>query len=151
MFATSAQLALAIVRDPDEDTYADYSDDVIVTGSSGTSVFHGNRQMAHIIYLGRSQLLDSPAITNLNLIIDLASPAGDDVALKWEIWTGTSWQDITPSNPGNDQTRNLRQSGTVQIQFGQVPAAQTKPVGGTSKMWICCRLLTPITPSSTQR
>ena len=149
MVATSAQLALAVVRDPDEDACADYSSEIIAVGSSGTSVFHGNRQIAHDLYLGVSQFLNSPAIANLTLIVDLSAPAGDEIALKWEIWTGAEWRDITPSDSIRDGTRNLRQSGA--IQFGPVPAAQTLSFGGTSKEWIRCRLLTPITNSSSPR
>lgn len=149
LVATTAQLAAAIVRDPEEDTYADYSDAIITTGSSGTSVFHGNQQIAHILYLGQNQFLDSPGVTNLSLTFDLQSPAGDDLNLKWEIWSGTQWQDITPSDPAKDGTNRLHQSGT--IQFGKVPAAQTTPVSGISKEWIRCRLLTPITRASAPR
>jgi hypothetical protein len=116
-------------------------------GSSGTSVFHGNRQMAHTLYLGLNQFLNSPNISDLDLIVDLKSPAGDDVALKWDIWNGAEWQDVTPSDSAG--TRNLRQSGA--IQFGRVPAAQTTSVGGMPKEWIRCRLSTPITNSSALR
>jgi hypothetical protein len=146
MIATSAQLMRVLVRDPDEDTYAEYSD--ITAGRPGTSVFHGNQPIAHTFYLGRSQFLDSQAIVKLNLIVDLKSPAGDDIALKWEIWTGATWTDITP-HPADDGTRNLRQSGT--IQFGRVPAGQATSVAGTLTMWMRCRLVTPITSGSTVR
>ena len=151
LMATSAQLALALVIDPEEDAYADYSNDIITTGSSGTSVFHGNRPISHILYLGQSHFLDSPGIANLSLIFDLQTPAGDDLTLKWEIWNGAKWQDITPSNPALDGTRSLRQSGT--IAFGRIPVAQPTAVGGIVKKmeWIRCRLLTPITRSSVPR
>jgi hypothetical protein len=151
LVATAAQLALALVRDPEEDTYADYSKDIITTGSPGTPVFHGNRQIAHILYLGHSHLLDSPGIANLSLIfdiIDLQLPARDDFKLKWEIWNGLRWQEITPPAT-TDQTRSLRQRGT--IDFGQIPAVPTTKVGGISKEWIRCLLLTPITRSSVPR
>jgi hypothetical protein len=148
LVATSADLALAFVRDPEEDTYADYSDDIIATGSSGTPVFHGNRQIGHILYLGQSQFLNSPAIASLRLVVDLESPAGDEIALAWEIWNGAAWQDITPSLV-SDATNGLKNSGT--IAFGGIPAVQTSLVGGVSKEWIRGRLLTPITPSSDPR
>jgi hypothetical protein len=146
LVATAAQLVLATVRDPEEDTYADYSNDIIITGSSGTRVFHGNRQIAHILYLGQSTFLDSPGITKLSVIFKLKSPAGDGLNLKWELWNGTDWQDITPVK---DETKNLSKSGT--IEFGNIPEAQATQVGGISKEWIRCRLLTPITRSSIPR
>ena len=149
LVATAAQLALAMVRDPDEDTYADYSDDIVATGGAGTAVFRGNRQTAHIFYLGQSQFLNSPGISDLSLKFDLHSPAGDEIDLRWEIWDGTQWRDITPSDPSKDGTKRLGQAGT--IDFGQIPAAQATPIGGFSKEWICCRLLTPITRSSSPR
>jgi hypothetical protein len=138
LVATAATLVSAIVRDPDDDTYADYSKAIIATGSSGTPVFHGNQPIAHVLYLGQSHVLDSPAITSLSLIVDLQSGAGDDLALEWGIWDGIAWRKITPSTDG---TQNLRQSGT--IVFGTVPAAQPTAVEGIE--WIRCRLLTPIT------
>ena len=76
LVATSAELALAFARDPEEDTYADYSDDIIATGSSGTPVFHGNQQIGHILYLGQSQFLNSPAISSLRLVVDLRVARG---------------------------------------------------------------------------
>ena len=145
LVATAAQLALAFVRDPEEDTYADYSNDIIA-GSSGTRVFHGNRQIAHVLYLGHSSFLDSPGITKLSLIFKLTSPAADGLDLKWEIWNGTDWQETAPVT---DETDELNQSGT--IEFGKIPEAQTIQVDGISKEWIRCRLLTPITRSSVPR
>jgi Baseplate J-like protein len=153
LVVATAQPALAIVRDPEEDTYADYSNDIVVTGSSGTPVFHGNKPIAHILYLGQSQFLNSPGISSLSLILDLQPSAGDDLNLKWEIWNSTEWQDITP-DPANDGTNNLRQSGTIKFERtapAKVPAAQATTVGGIIKEWIRCRLLTPITRSSAPR
>jgi len=148
LVVTAARLAWAFVRDPDEDTYAHYSNDILAAGSAGTPVFHGNRQVVHVLYLGKADFLDSPAITDLRLVFDLASPAGDDLDLAWEIWSGTKWQDITPA-PGNDGTRSLSRSGT--IDFGKVPAARATTVGKVSTEWMRCRLLTPITPSDGPR
>jgi hypothetical protein len=145
LVATSAELALAFVRDPEEDTYADYSDDIIAKGSSGSPVFHGNRQIGHILYLGQSQFLNSPGIASLSVVVNLVSPAGDDIALRWEIWNGVKWQDMTPFLT-SDASNRLKNSGA--IAFAKIPTAQISSVGGVSKEWIRCRLLTPITPTS---
>ncbi len=149
LVATAAQLAWAIVRDPDEDTYADYSNDIIAAGSFGTDVFHGNQPMEHILYLGTSQFLNSSGISKLSLTFVLAAPVSDALSLKWEIWNGTAWTDITPSDSANDGTERLHKSGT--IQFVKVPAAQPVPINGLVKEWLRCRLLTPITRSSLPR
>ena len=148
IFATAAQLAYALARDPDEDSWADYSGDILGAESSGFPVFRGNQPMTHCLYLGQTGFLNSRAASNLSVAVDLASPAGDDVALKWEIWTGGEWQDISPGL-AQDGTRSLRQSGI--IQFGRIPAAQAMAVAAVSKEWIRCRLMTPITQSSTPR
>ena len=148
LVVTAAQLAFAIVRDPEEDTYADYSNDILVTGSSASPVFHGNQPVDHILYLGVSQFLSSPSITNLSLILNLQPPAGETIVLKWELWNGTAWQDITPAS-ASDGTAAFHQSGT--IQFGKVSASQARTVNGISNEWIRCRLLTPITQSPTPR
>jgi hypothetical protein len=149
LIATSAQLAYVFVRDPGNDAYADYSD--ITTGLPGTPVFQGNQPMAHALYLGFSQFLDSPAIANLNFFVepvDRGAPAVDPIALTWEIWTGAAWTDITP-NRAVDSTSNLRRFGV--IEFGGVPAAQATSVAGISAMWVRCRLRTPITSGPTAR
>jgi len=54
---TVAQLVLALVRDPEEDTYADYSNDIIINGKfRKRAFFHGNRQTAHILLPGTKQV-----------------------------------------------------------------------------------------------
>ena len=148
IFATAAQLAYALTRDPDADLWADYSGEILGAVSSGSPIFRGNQPATHCLYLGQTGFLNSPAVSNLSIVVDLASPAGDDIALTWEIWTGDGWRNISP-DPGRDGTRSLRQSGA--IQFGQVPPAQAAAVAGVSKEWIRCRLLTPISPSPTPR
>ena len=145
LVATSAQLASAIVRDPEEDTYADYTSDLITTGSPGAPVFHGSHPIDHVLYLGKSNFLNSPGITGFQLTFDLLSPAGDGLNLRWEIWDGSAWHDITPT-PANDGTKSLHQSGT--IQFGKVPAAGLSQQNGISQEWVRCVLLTPISQSS---
>jgi hypothetical protein len=163
LVATAAQLALVFVRDPQQDTYADYSNEIVVTGDSPTPVFHGNRQIAHILYLGQSEFLSSPGIMELKLVFDVQTPpAGanpnsekvkdpyqqpkDSLSLQWEIWDGATWHIVTPST---DQTNSLRNSGT--ITFGQIPAAVPTTVDGVVKEWIRCRLLTPVTQSPVPR
>ena len=58
LVVTAAQLQFAFARDPGQDTYADYSDDLIAIGSPATSIFRGNRRIAHVFYLGQSGLLE---------------------------------------------------------------------------------------------
>lgn len=148
IFATAAQLTYALARDPEMDAWADYSGEILGADNSGSRIFGGNRPMIHCLYLGQSGLLASSAISNLGLVVDLASPAGDDVALSWEIWSGGEWRNISP-NPAQDGTRNLRQSGT--IQFGRIPAAEARAVAGVPNDWMRCRLMTPITRSPAPR
>jgi hypothetical protein len=151
LVVTAAQLQFAFARDPGQDTYADYSDDLIATGSTATSIFRGNRSIAHVLYLGQSGLLDSERMTKFSVLVDLQAPAsqGDDIDVKWELWDGIQWRDITPQDPAKDGTKRLSQSGT--IDFGKVPVAGIVAVQGTAKEWVRCRLLTPITPETTAR
>ena len=148
LVVTAAQLTAAMVRDPDTDSYADYSNE-IVAGSSSTPVFHGNRPAAHVLYIGQSQLLASAGISNLSLTLNVKTPAGDALMLKWELWNGTAWLDITPSSAAMDGTKGLTQSGT--IQFGAIPSVPLLTLDGVPNRWIRCRLLTPITPSPAPR
>ncbi|HEU0084510.1 MAG TPA: putative baseplate assembly protein, partial [Bradyrhizobium sp.] len=151
------------VRDPEQDTYADYSNEIVATGDSPTPVFHGNRQIAHILYLGKSEFLSSPGITAMSLLFDIQppetnasanaeavadsdQPPQDNASLQWEIWDGAAWHAVTPSS---DQTNRLRNSGT--IAFGKIPAALPTIVFGFAREWIRCRLLTPVTRSPVAR
>jgi predicted phage baseplate assembly protein len=153
LVVTAAQLQFAFARDPGQDTYADYSDDLIAIGSPATSIFRGNRRIAHVFYLGQSGLLDSERMTKFTVVVDLKPPPAtapaDGIEVKWELWDGIQWSDITPQDPAKDGTKRLSQSGT--IDFGKVPVAGITAVQGMAKEWVRCRLLTPITPETTAR
>jgi len=146
LVVAATQLVSAVVRDPEDDTYADYSDDLVAIGSDGIPIFHGSQAIDHILYLGQSQFFASTGIINLSLKLELQAPAGDALNLLWEIWDGVRWLSKTPAS---DETGNLQQSGT--IQFGPIPSVPTTTVNSISNRWIRCRLLTPVTPSAAPR
>jgi hypothetical protein len=148
LVVTAVSLASVFVRDPEEDTYADVSNNLLPPGSATTPLFNGNQRIEHILYLGHSQLLSSPGISNLSLNVDLHSPAGDPLSLRWEVWDGTQWQDKTPQDPANDTTNSLQQSGTVKL--GPVASTPATVVNGISLEWLRCRLVTPVTPATGQ-
>lgn len=116
LVATSVQLQHAMARDPEKDAYANHSGDIIARGSSGIPVFQGNRPIRHAFYLGYSNFLGSPSIAKLDLAVDVTSPAGDDIELKWEIWGGEA---ILPSGDGANP---FKTKGPNTIAFGKIPA-----------------------------
>jgi baseplate J-like protein len=151
LIVTAAQLASVYARDPQEDTYADYTSDIVTGGSAGTPIFHGRKSVEHILYLGQSQFLNSPGIKSLTLNVNLQSGAGDPLNLKWEFWDAKNnqWQDKTPVNAADDTTKKLTQSGN--IQFGAIDPITATVINGVSREWIRCRLLTPVTPATSSR
>lgn len=154
LVVVATKLALALIRDPEMDTYDDYSNNLLKDASAGTVSFQGERKIAHILYLG-SDLLNAPGIENFGLTFNLQQAAGDELSLKWEISNGDRWQDVTPTPDGTESSDSpskpgsLRQTGT--ITFDKIPASRPTMVHEIKKEWIRCCLLTPITPSTDQR
>jgi Baseplate J-like protein len=153
LVVSAAQLAALFVRDPERDAYADNTAAISSLIGTGDPVFHGNRKSEHILYVG-DQLLRSPGITSVSLAFTMPATVADPLAVRWEYWDGSNWQDTTPS-PANDSTNRLQQSGTVVLP--SLPPASpltllpAQVIDSISNNWLRCRLMTPITPESYQR
>ena len=161
LVVTAARLDSVFVREPGQDRYADRSGLVDAPSPGGAPVFAGDRRAEHVFYLGHDALFGLPALKGVRLRFNLtASVQPDARVLKWEIWDGT---DAVPLNPSSDTTAGLTRTGEVTFGklvaggalSGKSDAALTAnspfplaEVGGTYSRWLRCRLLTPVTPST---
>ena len=170
LVVTAAQLASVFVRDPEQDFYADYSPVALQTAGNAASaasldvpIFRGNRAIAHILYVGQSDLfdlpdvsLDSPQVQTLTLTINLTRPLGDGGQLQWQVWDGKTWKDKRPGEAPNNAS-NLAIAGDCQIIFSpsfnqsEIKAVPLSKVASEESRWLRCFLKpdTPITNSAT--
>jgi Baseplate J-like protein len=143
LIVTSAQLVSVLVRDPVGDRYADQTAALLSENGASIAAFQGDFPIDHVFYIGHSQLLSFPAIQNLQIQFNALQPLGDDATVEWQIWNGTEWMVIIPTNP-----QVFNQSGNQQLNFATVPAIPVSLVNGIANRWLRCRLLTPITQTS---
>lgn len=161
LIVTAAQLASVFVHDPEQDFYADYS--AIATSSLDVPLFRGNRPIAHIFYIGQSDLfdlpdvrLDSPQIQTLTVTINVERLLGDGGQLQWQVWNGQTWQDKQPGdNPDNaDNLAKAFPNGDCQIIFApnyrasEIKAVPISTVASEESRWLRC-LLKPDMPITT--
>ncbi|MUG93211.1 putative baseplate assembly protein [Scytonema sp. UIC 10036] len=145
LIVTSAQLVSVLVRDPVGDRYADQTAALLSGNSTSIAAFQGDLPIDHVFYIGHSQLLSFPEIQNLQIQFNAVQPLGDDAMVQWQVWNGTEWIGIAPTNP-----QAISQSGHGQLNFTTVQAVPISLVNGITNRWLRCRLLAPITPTSQQ-
>ncbi|MEC4811807.1 MAG: putative baseplate assembly protein [Scytonema sp. PMC 1069.18] len=143
LIVTSAQLVSVLVRDPVGDRYADRTAALLSENGTSIAAFQGDLPIDHVFYIGHSQLLSFLAIQNLQIQFNALQPLGDDATVEWQIWNGTEWIIIVPTNP-----QVFNQSGNQQLNFATVPAIPVSLINGIANRWLRCRLLTPITQAS---
>jgi len=153
---TPAMLTSAFSRDPELDSYADLSALATSAGASsqGAAIFHGERLLEHILYIGVRDLLGFSGINSFLLSfgllggVDETAPPLDDRSTDWEVWDGLAWK--SPSfGPGGDGTNAFRSSGS--IDFGAIAPVPSTAVNGVESRWVRCRLQTPINRTAVTR
>ncbi|MGV0025317.1 putative baseplate assembly protein [Phormidesmis priestleyi] len=165
LIVTAAQLASVFVRDPEQDFYADYSpiaSGIAPISSQEVPIFRGNRAIAHIFYIGQSDLfdlpdvsLDSPQVQTLTIVISVARVLGDGGQLQWQVWDGQTWQDKRPGEaPNNASNLAAANNGECQIIFSpsfnksEIKAVPLSTVASEESRWLRC-LLKPNIPITT--
>jgi hypothetical protein len=152
---TPAMLTSAFTRDPELDSYADLSALAASAGvaAQGAPVFHGDRLLEHILYVGVRDLLGFSGISSFLLSFGLLGggeegPPLDDRNTDWQVWDGAAWK--SPAlGPAGDGTNAFRSSGSV--DFGAMAPVPSTTVNGVDSRWVRCRLQTPINRSTQTR
>lgn len=153
---TPAMLTSAFSRDPELDSYADLTALAASAGvaAQGAPVFHGDRLLEHILYVGVRDLLGFAGISSFLLSfglpgsVDESAPALDDRSTDWDVWDGVAWTSAS-FGPGGDGTNAFRSSGSV--DFGAIAPVPSTTVNGVDSRWVRCRLQTPINRSAVTR
>lgn len=147
LLVTTARLASVWSRDPAEYKHANLG--ALAEGAGAAAAlpaFRGVTTVEHDLYVAHDLYLGHPALKELQLAFDLDAdiPAPDARTLRWELWDGAAWVAVAPTS---DTTAALTRDGSVVFgRFAAAPAPQA--VGGVTSRWLRCRLLTPVTAST---
>lgn len=137
---TAAHLSTLLTIDPGQDRYSEVS-----PTATAFPALEGDRDIAHILYLGDADLFGYPRILDLRLEVEPAVvPVTTPTVIHWERWDGAGWQSMTPV--GSDPTDGLTRSGT--IRFGPILPQPETAVAERQSRWIRARLGTRITPAT---
>ncbi|MGB7922520.1 MAG: putative baseplate assembly protein [Pyrinomonadaceae bacterium] len=151
LVVTAAQLAGIFVREPEQDKYADYSSVIDAEASTPVSIFEGDRQIEHILYVSHDRFFSYPGLKDVRLMFTINSRAEPLLLVAdWELWDGTQWvartpeSDLTSRRTREGTSARLVQSGEVRFNnLAALPARAT--VMGLEKYWLRCRSLSPVT------
>ena len=141
LVVTAAQFVSLFVRDPEQDRYSDSSSVISSPPPSGVSLFRGVHNLDHVFYLGHSQLLALPGLSRLTVTLTVQSLPADACRLQWEFWDGAQW------NAQSALASTFSQS-FQDFALDNPPASSLLTVNGIENLWLRCRLLAPITPST---
>lgn len=145
LVVTSAAISSLFVRDPRRDQYADYTTVLLAGDRDTTSAFQGTQPIDHLFYLGHNQLFSYSNITRLQVNFTVVQALGDAAAIAWQIWNGTTWERIVPTE---DSSQGMTVVGNQQLQFNNINAISIATVNTIENRWLRCQLLTPITQTT---
>lgn len=143
--AVAANLKALLAVNADRDMLADHSTLLTTPANDGQRVFNGNRLNEHVLYVACSDYLAYEQLATFTLTFQMhaQTPAAPDArVLQWEVWDGVNGVPLTVV----DSTQDLRVTGQVAFTNLQQFPAQT--VNGVRGRWLRCRLLTPISPAT---
>jgi hypothetical protein len=147
--AVAARLQTLIAVDAERDLIADRSALIVTPAPDGVRAFTGDTPNEHVLYVACDALLSQGPLATLTLavVVSAGSPAAaaalDVRTLRWEAWDGADGVPLAVT----DTTQGLRVSGT--LTFANVPQVAEQTVNGIRGRWLRCRLLTPVSPSTT--
>lgn len=142
LVVTAAQFVSLIASDPEQDRYSDSSSVITSPAPVGVSLFRGTQNLDHIFYLGHSQLFVLPGLAQLTVTLTIRSLPVDACSLQWEFWDGAQWKSQSALASSFNQAFQ-------DFALNNPAVSPALTVNGIQNCWLRCRLLTPITPSST--
>jgi len=125
---TAAQLTQVVSLWPDQDGYIDHSSD-LAAGRQFT-LFQSPTPVTHVLYLAQSTLLAFQGDSTVEVRFTLATPGSQALEIRWEFWSGQTWQafrdfDPTDSSASQDGTAGLTHSGVITLQVACGDSAST--------------------------
>jgi hypothetical protein len=128
LVVTAAALASLVVHDPRPDRYVDRSGVLTMPEPVGVPIFDlgaASQPVANWFYLGHSELLGLPHLTEVRLTFQKPLGLGD--RSTWQVWDGSAWQHVTPQALG-DRT----------VRFGPLPPLPLTAVADIRSRWLRC-------------
>ncbi len=152
LVVNAATLTALLVRDPQQDLYADYSSILDSSEPLETPIplFRGNQPVEHIFYIAQDHLLGFPEIETLTLRINVLTPLENEAKVQWEFWQEmdeeSNWK---PRETDNDSSQELTQKGIHSLTFSNLQISPLLTLNDLNNRWFRCRLLTPIIQKNT--
>ena len=150
LVVTTARLTSVFARDRQMDEYADYSvvlprsdedpdRDTTITPmpAEGVSIFEGNKNIEHILYIAHDLIFSHPGRTKLEIKFALLGQGNLEV--MWEASNGIEWKPVTGA------------LGTITkdtaLPFSNSLTPQPTDVEGIEKRWLRCRAKDAVLPT----
>ncbi len=166
LVVTTARLDSLFTKFGARDQYRDLSSTLLLPSDVPTNVQPavtadaaalppaGVSSIPHVLYFAVPVSASWPHIDQLRVkfvLAESAIPMVDSRSLQWELRLPDPAPPAGASNklvliPSEDTTKNLTQSGD--IVFLNLPQTPPVAIEGISGRWLCCRLLTRISPST---
>ena len=138
--ASSATLALAFARQPEQDRFADRRAVLTAHADPPVPIFAADRLIEHLLYVGHSTFFATRLLDEIRVVFDIADAAADrPQTISWELVGGAGALGLAPIE---DTTSGLTRSGRV--VFRDVPAIDPSRIGPYDARWLRARLDTPI-------
>jgi hypothetical protein len=130
---TRATLAAVYSVDPNSDTYADHSAQLL----TGFTLFDQMLPAPHQLYLGHDSIFAISANADIELSFDLAASHTDGalppLLIDWEYLSADGW---LPLRLVADQTARLTQDGRITLHLDCGPDAAKGTVNGINSYWL---------------
>ncbi len=164
LFISSVKLDRLLTKNGQLDRYTDLSSVLIEPSESQviaqSTCVAETRPIPHLLYVALPVSASAPEFDRMKLNVAVEKPAAAALRLQWEVQASktqspettqsTTGQKITTKVlvPTSDTTKNLSQTGVV--VFENLPKVVPLAIEGVTGLWLCCRLLTPLTGSAAQ-
>jgi predicted phage baseplate assembly protein len=143
LVVTDARLEHVLVRDPDQDRYADLAELVDPTRGAARPLLVGDLPVGHALHVGCGPVLALPGLTEVVLRLDFAAALADPASLRalplaWSCWDGEAWRRATPTVTASAAGGRHR----LQVTFAPAPPAAPGEVDGRVDLWLRAELVT---------
>lgn len=161
LVVTTARLTSVFTRDPQMDKYADYSvvlprpllrpllrphdnaenqdrdTAIIPMPAAGVSIFEGNKNIEHVLYIAHDQIFNHPGRTRLEIKFALLGQGNLEVI--WEASNGIEWKPVIGASG------TITKDTALPLDNNLTP--QPTDVEGIEKRWLRCRVKDAILPT----
>lgn len=146
LVVTAAELDAIFTRDPEPDSYGDYSLLVSTAAPEGEPILEGRTPIDHILYIGDREFFAQSNLSAVKLDVTFDRVVQDEMTIQWERWDGEGWSSIG-SAPLKTNTTDAKQ----RFNLGNLDLIPVSEIAGLDSRWIRGRMLTPISLSDVKQ